>query len=211
MQKDDIDAIIDNFKNDINDIVNNAVAKGEEFVDHTIEEIKTAIIDNAFDQLNKLEDKLFQDLTNILNQIDNILKEVSCYAQAIVERITDEIKSALPSFINPFEQCRYDLDKLFPGQWMRWKFVSSFTPSQLYEYRKCRLVAYLTETSPILAVQMAYRDLELLAGDMRCLSVSLQAVENEKYYIKEMGNADFVLNTLSAVEIKKFGKSKNIH
>jgi len=107
--KDDINAIVDNFKNDLNDIVNNAVKKGEEFVDHTIEEIKTAIIDDAFDRLNSLEDKLFQDLTNVLNQIDTILKEVSCYAQAIVERITEEIKKALPSFVNPFETCRYNL------------------------------------------------------------------------------------------------------
>jgi len=59
---------------------------------------------------------------------------------------------------------------------------------------------------------MAYRDLELLAGDMRCLSVSLQAVENEKYYIKEMGNADFVLNTLGAIkQLQQSIKIKNIH
>ena len=42
---------------------------------------------------------------------------------------------------------------------------------------------------------MAYRDLELLAGDMRCLSVSLGAVNNEKFYITEMGYADFILRT----------------
>ena len=83
---------------------------------------------------------------------------------------------------------------------MRIKQVGSFTPNQLYEFRKCRLIHYLKEDSPIQAVQMAYRDLELLAGDMRCLSVSVGAINNEKYYIKEMGLADFMLSNMSKIE-----------
>lgn len=194
--KDDINAVVDNFKNKMQELVDFAVNKAEEFVDHTLEEIKQKIIDATFDRLEEFEDKLFQDMTTILNKIDSILKEVSCYAQAIVYRITDSIKKTLPSIPNPWEECRKLLDELFPSEMMRWKFIGSFTPNQLYEYRKCRLVHYLKEDTPIQAVTMAYRDLELLAGDMRCLSVSLGAIANEKYYIKEMGEADYVLNTL---------------
>jgi hypothetical protein len=194
--KDDINAVIDNFKNQILELVEKAANVAKDLVDHTVEEIKTKIIDNTFDQLNRFEDKLFQDMTSILNKIDAILKEVSCYAQAIVYRVTDDIKKVLPSWVDPFEGCRAELDKLFPGEWMRLKLVSMFTPSQLYEYRKCRLINNLKADSPIEAVKMAYRDLELLAGDMRCLSVSLGAIANEKYYIREMGNADYILSTL---------------
>ncbi len=196
--KDDINAVIDNFKKDMVELVEKAAAVAKDLVDHTVEEIKTKIIDNTFDKLNRFEDKLFQDMTSILNKVDSILKEVSCFAQAIVYRVTEEIKKALPSFVNPFEQCRKDLDVLFPGEWMRVKLVSSFTPNQLYEYRKCRLVNWLKEDTPIEAVKMAYRDLELLSGDMRCLSVSLGAIANEKYYIREMGNADSILCTLGS-------------
>lgn len=194
--KDDINAVIDNFKKDIEDIINTAANKAEELVDHTVEEIKRGIIDATFDRMERLEDKLFHDITTILNKIDMILKEVSCYAQAIIVRITDEIKKVLPSVPNPFEKCRKELDILFPGQNMKWKLLSSFSPNQLYEYRKCSLIGYLNEDSYIKSIQMAYRDVELLAGDMRCLSVSLGAIENEKYFIQEMGKADYILNTL---------------
>lgn len=197
--KDDINLVIDHFKTQIEELVSFAAKTAKEFVDHTIDEIKQKIIDNTFDRLNQFEEKLFQDMTTILNKIDSILKEVSCYAQAIVYRVTEEIKKTLPSIPNPWEACRIQLDKLFPGQSMCWKMVSSFTPSQLYQYRKCRLVNYLKEDSPIEAVKMAYRDLELLAGDMRCLSVSLGAIANEKYYIREMGDADYILGTLGGL------------
>jgi hypothetical protein len=194
--KDDINEVIENFKNQILDLVEKAANVAKDLVDHTVDEIKTKIIDNTFDQLNRFEDKLFQDMTSILNKIDAILKEVSCYAQAIVYRVTDEIKNVLPSWVDPFESCRVELDKLFPGEWMRLKLVSTFTPSQLYEYRKCRLISNLQADSPIEAVKMAFRDLEFLSGDMRCLSVSLGAIANEKYYIREMGNAYYILSTL---------------
>ena len=200
--RDDINAVIDNFKKQMEDLVEKAAQTAKDFVDHTVDEIKNKIIDNTFDKLNKFEDKLFQDMTVVLNKIDEMLKEVSCFAQAIVYRVTDEIKKALPSIPNPWEDCRIILDDLFKGENMRWKLVSSFTPSQLYAYRKCRLVHYLKEDSPIEAVKMAYRDLELLAGDMRCLSVSLGAIQNEKYYIKEMGEADYILDTLNKVSRK---------
>jgi hypothetical protein len=146
-------------------------------------------------------------MTEILNKIDAMLKEVSCFAQAIISRITDAIIKALPWIPDPWEECRQDLDKLFPSDWMLYKFVSQFTPSQLYEYRKCRLVKYLKEDTPIKAVKMAYRDWELLSGDMRCLSVSLGAIQNEKYYIREMGEAAFLLSTLDKVKSLEDKKS----
>jgi len=196
--KDDINAIVDNFTKQIEDIITIAFEKAQEFMDKTLDEIKQKIIDATFDRLNQFESNLFQDITRVLNKIDEILKEASCFAQSIVNRITEEIKKALPSFVNPFEKCRVDLDKLFPGQNMRIKFLSGFTPNQLYEYRKCRLISYIKPDTPIEAVKMAFRDLELLAGDMRCLSVSLGAIQNEKYYIKEMGYAVHVLETFDS-------------
>lgn len=193
--RDDINAIIDNFTKQMEDLITKAFEKAQEFMDKNLEEIKQKIIDATFDRLNEFESNLFRDLTTVLNKIDAISKEISCFAQSVVSRITDEIKKALPSLVNPFEKCRVDLDKLFPGQNMRFKFLSSFTPNQLYEYRKCRLISFIIEDTPIEAVKMAFRDLELLAGDMRCLSVSLGAIQNEKYYIKEMGYADHVFET----------------
>jgi len=195
--RDDVNAVIDNFMKEIDIVINTAFDKAQQFVDKSIDEIKAKIIDATFDRLNQFEDKVFTDISTILNKIDAILKEVSCYAQSVVARITDEIKKVLPSFINPFEHCRIELDKLFPGQSMKIKFLSSFTPNQLYEYRKCRLISFIKDDTPIQAVKMAFRDLELLAGDMRCLSVSLGAINNEKYYIKEMGYADHVLQTFN--------------
>lgn len=194
--KDDINLVVENFKKEMEESVENSAKIAQSLIDHTIEEIKEKIIDETFDKVKDLEEKLFQDITSILNQIDSILKEVSCYAQAIVTRVTEEIKKVLPRFINPFESCRIELANLFPNDYMRVKPLSNFSPNQLYEYRKCRLIFYLKDDSPIKAVEIAYRDLELLAGDMRCLSVSLGAIFNEKYYISEMGNAGFILRTL---------------
>jgi F0F1-type ATP synthase membrane subunit b/b' len=190
--KDDINAIIDNAKQEMQDLIDHAVEKAEEFVDHTVDEIKDKIIDEAFDRLDKFEEKLFQDLTNVLNEVDAIIKEMSCMVQAVIDRIENDIIKLLPWLPNPFEACRENLDRLFPGQGMRWKLVSLFSPSQLYEYRKCRLLNDLTEDSPIQAIQMAYRDWEFLAGDMRCLSVAMSADLNEKYYLKEMGDAAYL-------------------
>jgi ElaB/YqjD/DUF883 family membrane-anchored ribosome-binding protein len=200
--KDDINAVIDNFKNQMEDLVKNAANIATEFVDHTLEEIKTKIIDSTFDRLNKFEDKLFQDVTAILNKIDEIMKNVSCYAQAIIIRITDEIKKALPWVPNPFETCRIKLSEIFEDSSLRYKFISSFTPSQLYQYRKCNLINHLTGDSPILAVRLSYMDLEFLAGDMRCLSVANGSMNNEKYYIKEMGFADFILSTIGSSSLR---------
>jgi ElaB/YqjD/DUF883 family membrane-anchored ribosome-binding protein len=194
--RDDIDEVVDNFKKEIEELVDHAAKIAQNLIDHTIEEIKKNIIDHTFDRLNDFEEKVFQDITTILNKIDAILKEVSCYAQAIVIRVTEEIKKLLPRFINPFDHCRVRLGKLFPSEHMRFKSLSKFSPNQLYEFRKCKLISNLKDDSPMKAVKMAYRDLELLAGDMRCLSVSLGAVNNEKFYITEMGYADFILRTL---------------
>jgi len=195
--KDDLNEVIDHFKKQMEDLIQTAAATAKKLVDYTIDEIRTKIINYAFDKLDSFESKLFRDITEMLNKVDAIMKNISCYAQAIIARITDEIKKSLPIIPNPFDKCRIKLDKEFPGQRLRYKFLRSFTPNQLYELRKCYLINNLTENSSINSINMAYRDLELLSGDMRCLSVSLGAIQNEKYYIKEMGKACFILDTLS--------------
>ncbi len=42
---------------------------------------------------------------------------------------------------------------------------------------------------------MAYRDLEFLAAEMRCLSIAFGASMNLKYYVMEMGNIANVIDT----------------
>ena len=102
----DINKIVDNFKAQMEDLVKNAIKNAEEMADHTIEEIKRKIIDEAFEKLKDLENQIFIDITKILNQVDSMLKEVSCFSQAIVKRITDDIKNLLPRLPNPFNPCR---------------------------------------------------------------------------------------------------------
>jgi vacuolar-type H+-ATPase subunit H len=191
--REEVNKIVDNFMKQANALIDNAVAKANEFVGQTAEVIKNKIIDAAFDRLNEFESKLFRDMTSVLNRVDEILKQVSCYAQALVTRVTEELRKVVPYFSNPSDKCRRDLNILFPGQ-HEWDITTaSFTPNQLYEFRKCKLLNSINDQSDIKAVQMTYRDLELLSGDMRCLSVSSGAISNEKYYIKEMGEFYHVL------------------
>ncbi len=91
-----------------------------------------------------------------------------------MDKVVSEIKISLPSIPNPFESCRNELAKVYGGS-LRFKFVSSFTDSQLYDYKKCQLIGDLTETTPIHAVKAAYRDLEQYAAKMRCASVAKKA------------------------------------
>jgi hypothetical protein len=39
-----------------------------------------------------------------------------------------------------------------------------------------------------------YRDLELLAADMRCVAVAYNATENKKYFFNEMIKVNNILN-----------------
>lgn len=202
----DINKVVDNFEQKMVEMVEKAAKIAEDFVDHTVEEIKTKIIDNTFDKLNELEEKIFTDITTILNKVDEILQSISCYAHSVIDRIEEDIKKVLPSFYNPFEYCRKSLNEIFPG--IRWKLVNNMTHEELYEYRKCLLTKDLNEKSLVRTIQAAYREIELLAGNMRCLSVALGSIQNEKFYIKEMGDVYFILSiyntyTSSGVEQKE--------
>jgi len=41
---------------------------------------------------------------------------------------------------------------------------------------------------------MAYRDMEFLAAEMRCLSIAFAATMNLKYYVREMGDIAHVIS-----------------
>jgi len=60
------------------------------------------------------------------------------------------------------------------------------------------MTSELNEFSSIKSILMVYRDLEMLAADMRCLSMALSANENEKYFLKEMGEAHEMIITYQA-------------
>ena len=188
----DINKVVDNFEQKMVEMVEKAAKIAKDFVDHTVDEIKTRIIDNIFDKLNELEEKIFSDITTILNKVDEILQSISCYAHSVIDRIEEDIKKVLPSFYNPFEYCRVKLNIIFPG--IRWKLINSMTHEELYEYRKCLLTKDLNEKSLIRTIQAAYREIELLAGNMRCLSVALGSIQNEKFYIQEMGEVYYILS-----------------
>lgn len=194
-----IQAEIDKLFDRIRDMVEQISSKAKELIDKTIEEIKTKIIDEFFHKADLLVADITADVIKILDKIDFEIYHAYCSEKALADQIIRSISNLLPSVPNPFEKCRIFIDKKFPGFNLKWKLVSYFTQNQLYEYRKCDLFKNLDENSPIDSILLSYRDLELLAGDMRCVSVALRATENIFYFVNEM--ADVV----STIEIyKKF-------
>jgi len=190
-----IQKTIETTKNAINDVVNNAAKKAMELVDFTVEQIKTKIIDNAFEQMRELENKVMGDIMIILNKVDELILKISCSVQAVEGRIREFLYKNLPSIPNPWNSCRIKVDEQFPGHNIRYKFLSNFESNELYELKKCYIVDSLTETSPVQSILMAYRDVEFLAAGMRCYSISVGSMENQKYYIKEMAKCAQIIDT----------------
>ena len=186
---------IDNFKNSTIEIINSAANKAKELIGEAIEDIKTKIIDNAFEKINELEGKVMNDIIIILNRIDETIYKLSCSVQSVELRIRDDLMRTLSIIVNPWSICRINVDKLFPGHDLRWKLLAYYQPNELYELRKCYILDSLTESTPLKSVLMAYRDLEFLAAEMRCLSIAFAATENLKYYIMEMGNVANIIDT----------------
>lgn len=190
-----IQKTIENFKNAVLEMVNDAAKQAKELIGETIEDIKKKIIDNIFDRIGELEGKVLNDIIIILNKIDETIYKLSCSAQSIEIKIREDLTKALSIFPNPFDSCRIAVDKLFPGHYLRWKPLSWYFSNELYELKKCYIISPLTENTPINSILMAYRDLELLAAEMRCLSIAFAASMNLKYYIMEMGRIANVIDT----------------
>ena len=190
-----IQKTIDNFKNAVLEMVNNAAKQAKDLIGQTIEDIKKKIIDNVFDRVNELEGKVLSDIIFILNKIDETIYKLSCSVQSIEIRIRDDLSKSLSIIPNPFNSCRMAVDKLFPGHYLRWKPLFWYSPNELYELKKCYLISPLTERTPIKSVLMAYRDLEFLAAEMRCLSIAFGASMNLKYYVMEMGKIANIIDT----------------
>ena len=191
----DIQQIIDNLFQKISDTINQIADRAKELIDSTIEEIKAKIIDEFFTKIDNLVATITANVLRILDKIDDMIYKLSCSEQALADKLIKAVVDALPSIPNPFNSCREAIDKKFPGFNLRWKFFSSYTANQLYEYKKCDYFINLDEKSPIASILMAYRDLEALAGDMRCAAVALRLTENLFYYMDEMATcvkmADF--------------------
>lgn len=177
---------IDLLFNRISDLVNQIATRAKELIDHTVEEIKTKIIDEFFAKADALCANITAEVIQILDKIDNLIYQTSCSEQALVDKITRNIVNALPSIPNPFDSCRKQINGKFPGHDLLWKFFSSYTTNELYEYKKCLYFIDINEKTPVQSILLAYRDLEALAGDMRCAAVALRLTENIFYYVDEM-------------------------
>jgi len=140
------------------------------------------------------------DIISILNRLDESIYKLSCSAQSIEIRIRDDLMKTLSIIPNPFDSCRIAVDELFPGHNLRWKPLSWYQPNELYELRKCYTESALTPTTPIQSILMAYRDMEFLAAEMRCLSIAFAATMNLKYYIKEMGKISALIDVYEPYE-----------
>ena len=182
----------------INNVINNAANKAIEFVDFSIEQIKTKIIDNAFEQVRELENKVMGDIMIILNKVDETILKISCSLQAVEVRVREFLYKNLPSIPNPWDPCRIKVDAQFPGHNIIWKFLSSFESNELYELKKCFILNPLTEKTPVQSILMAYRDVEFLAAGMRCYSISVGSMENQKYFIREMAKCSMVIDTFDS-------------
>jgi len=204
-----IQKTLDHVKDTINNIVNNAAQKAIEFIDRTIEEIKTKIIDEVFEKAKELENKVMGDIMMILNKVDEIILKISCSVQAIEVRVREDLYKLLPWIPNPFNSCRIQIDKKYPGHGLRYKFLSQFLSNELYELKKCYILNELTEKTPITSILMSYRDLEFLAAGMRCYSISVGAIENQKYFIREMAQCAQVIDTFSALRIESLLPSES--
>ena len=194
---------IDNFKNSVLEIINTAAQQAKDLIGSTIDQIKEKIIRYSFDRAMELESIVMNDIVIILNKIDETIYHLTCSAKAIEMQIRDDLMQSLWLIPNPLDSCRIQLDQRFPGHYLRWKLFSWYEPNELYEYRKCYLTIKITEKTPIDSVLLAYRDLELRASEMRCLSVAYAATSNLVYYIKEMSKAREVINTYEKYESPK--------
>jgi len=196
-----IQKTIDNFKNATLAIIEAAGKMAKELIGQTVEDIKTKLIDNTFQKAGELEGKILNDIVTILNRLDETIYKLSCSVQAIETRIRDDLVKTLSIIPNPWDPCRIAVDELFPGHNLRWKTLSYYQPNELYELRKCSTLSPLTETTPVPSILMAYRDMEFLAAEMRCLSIAFAATMNLKYYVKEMGD---IVHTISIYEPDSF-------
>ena len=170
----------------MSDLVTQICNQARGLIQFTIDEIKQKIIDEFFSKADQLVADIQADIIKLLDRIDETIYKLSCSERALVDQIVGDITKALPTIPNPFNQCRHKIDTMFPGHNLRWKFFSEFSPNEIYEYQKCSYFIDLTPTTPIASILMSYRDLEILAGNMRCISVALIAPENIIYYMEEM-------------------------
>jgi hypothetical protein len=177
----------------------------KEIIDETADQIKNKIIDEFFGKAGELVNSLNDDIQKILNRIDDGIYHVYCSERAAADQIISIVSNGLPWF-NPFkDRCRAQLDTQYPGHNLKWKLFGRYSQNELYEYRKCQLLIDMDPmTTPVLSVIMALQDVELLAGDMRCVSVALRAEKSVSYYAQEMAECVSMINLLSPQNESKY-------
>jgi vacuolar-type H+-ATPase subunit E/Vma4 len=195
-----IQQIINQVFDKINELVDHMTNRVKELINETVDQIKNKIIDEFFDNAQKLVDSINKDIGNLLNRIDDSMYKVYCSERTAANQIISIFTANLP-FYNPIADiCRQKLNEQYPGHNLKWKFFSRYSQNELYQYKKCRLMIDVTEKSPIKSVVLAYSDVELLAGDMRCQSVALRAESMITYYSNEMAECVAAINLYNKFE-----------
>jgi len=192
----DFNATIKLFEKSIEQIANYSVHEIIVVVNTTIKEIKDQIIDNFFEQFDQSLQQTYYDVSQLLNKVNEIIGHLSCSEEAMITRISDTIKTGLAIIPNPYDLCRKSLNKEYPHEDWLYKPFSKMTFGQLYLYQKCKIMLTVSSAkSPLSEVEEGARDWEMLAGNMRCVSVALSSPDDVNYYLSEMGMAHQLLET----------------
>ena len=72
-----------------------------------------------------------------MDLVSKIIITTSCNAEAFIDKISKDLKRLVPKLPNPFDHCRKELNKKFPGENFLYKSIDNFTFNKLYEYSKC--------------------------------------------------------------------------
>jgi len=170
----------------------------KEIIAEAADQIKNKIIDEFFGKASELVAEVNNDVQKILNKIDDGIYHVYCSERAAANQIIGLVSSNLPWY-NPLrDRCRAQMDTRFPGHNLKWKFFYSYSQNEVYEYKKClHMIDMDPMTTPVTSVVLALRDIELLAGDMRCNSVALRADKSIFYYAQEMAECVSLINLLT--------------
>jgi len=205
----DMDALIQKTIESTNasilNMVDRSAKKAIEFADFTfIEEIKPKIKDSTAEQARELESKILNDITTILNKVDEAILNISCSLKAVEAKIREDLYKDLPTIINRWMTCGIKVNSMFHGNKNNYmyKSLSLFETYELYELKKCFMLLNIKETVPVLTAIKAYKELEFLAAGMRCYSFSIGSIDEQKYYIKEMEASSRVINSLDGYSLQ---------
>jgi len=193
-----IQGLIDNVMDKVSQLVDQMTRRVKEIITETADQIQKKIIGEFFGKASELVSQVTDDIHKILNRIDDGIYHIYCSERTAANQILNFVSSNLPWY-NPWsDRCRDQMETRFPGHNLKWKFFYSYTQNEIYEYKKClNMIDLDPMTTPVNSVVLALRDIELLAGDMRCVSVALRADVSINYYAQEMAECVSLIHLLS--------------